>query len=110
MLGTGKGRDAQVFLEGVATYKAGVSKCFGDGALLNLYRRRSGAPLSTVGGVDFFSFLTEDLTILEIEHIASCVGEDAAIGLALHELEERGEKVDHGMIRTIRRFLTPIDH
>ncbi len=97
-------------LEGIITYKACVSQCFGDGAWLNLYRLRNGLPVSSVGGATFSDFLSEHLTILEIEQIAACVGEDAAVGFAVRELMERGVSVDTRSVRKVIRLLTPVEH
>lgn len=105
----GRRMDQLALLERVATYKAFVGQCFGDGAWLNLYRLRTGQPLSSVGGAEFQDFLSEPLTILEIERIAACVGEDAALGLAIRELMEGDRKVDRRAVRMILNFLAPIE-
>jgi hypothetical protein len=96
-------------LERVATYKAWVSQCFGDGAWLHLYRLRNGLPVSSVGGAEFQHFLTEELSVLDIERIAVCVGADSAVGLAVREMIERGEKVDARIVRKVQAFLTPLE-
>lgn len=91
--------------EAFETYKALCAKLTGNGALLEQYRATHGHEPSTVGGVELSDFITTDLSIADIENLATQMGEDAAIGRATRKLFASG-KSQKQVGRILHKHLT----